>query len=302
MDIIKQSLKNKAYFMLPGFCEHFQLYKTMHLVLRDFPEMKRDNVEIYCYYGNIPFCSWDGGRIFSSYFPLTIEQMQNLQNFYNNQLNSKIRFVFTNGLLEEQHLHERYNNLSLQVFNNNNNEIVLNSIILENYLKEFYPNYKLIASTTKCSNQDQSKIDLNNQDYLFTCLDYNLNHNWNFLNSLTPEEKEKTEFLVNPICSPGCPQRKEHYRLNAIHSLSYGANYTMKHCEIKNNSGCAQFNSTHITIDEIFKKYIPEGFHYFKLEGRTWSDNEMAIVLSDYLIKPEYQSFFLRKVISILGH
>jgi hypothetical protein len=191
--------------MLPGFCEHLKLYKNINTFFKEYPEAKRDNVEIYCYYGNIPFCTWDGGRIFNNYQPLSLEEINNIKNIYNNQLKSKIRLVFTNSLLKEEHLFERYNNLSLKIFNDSENEIVLNSQLLENYIKENYPNYKLISSTTKCSNSEQSKKDLNNKDYTFTCLDYNLNHNWTFLNSLTPEEKEHTEFLVNPICGPGCP-------------------------------------------------------------------------------------------------
>lgn len=288
MDIIEQFQNDIAYFMLPGFCEHYELYQNMNKFLIQYPEAKRDNIKIYCYYGNVPFCSWDGGRIFNKYFPLSIEEIKNIQNYYNNILNSKIRLVFTNNLLKEEHLHERYNNISLKIFNNENNEIVLNSTILENYILENYPNYTLIASTTKCSNQEKSKLDLNNNNYKFTCLDYNLNHNWKFLNSLTPEEKEKTEFLVNPVCMPGCPQRKEHYRLNSLFSLSYGTTYKMKSCEINSVSNDAKFNSAHISIDEIINKYIPKGFHYFKLEGRTWSNNTMAITLSEYLIKPEY--------------
>lgn len=297
MNTTKQLSQNKAYFMLPGFCEHYKLYQNIYNFLKDYPETKREEVEIYCYYGNLPLCTWDGGRIFSSYSPNTIEQIQDLKKFYNDKLNSKIRFVFTNNLLKEEHLNERYINIGLQIFNNEKNEIVLNSSILETYLKEKYPNYQLIASTTKCSNQENSKKDLNNNDYIFTCLDYNLNHNWKFLNSLTPEEKEKTEFLVNPICSPGCPQRKEHYRLNSLFSLTYGQRYPMKSCEISHNSNCAKFNSAHITINEIIEKYIPAGFHYFKLEGRTWSSEEMVVTLAEYLIKPEYQSYFLTEML-----
>lgn len=297
MNTIKVSQNNIAYFMLPGFCEHYKLYQNMNNFLNKYPEAKRENIEIYCYYGNIPFCSWDGGRIFNIYYPLSIEELKDIQNYYNNILHNKIRLVFTNNLLQEQHLYERYNNISLNIFNNGINEIVLNSEILEEYLKQYYPNYQLIASTTRCSNKEQSKKDLNNETYLFTCLDYNLNHNWEFLNSLTLKEKEKTEFLVNPICGPGCPQRKEHYRLNSLFSLTYGQNYSMKSCEISSSSGCAQFNPTHITIDEIIEKYIPAGFHYFKLEGRTWPSNEMAITLAEYLIKPEYKEYFLKEML-----
>ena len=300
MNTTKQSsINNKAYFMLPGFYEHFTLYQKIYKLLEAFPEIKRDNVEIYCYYGNFPFCTWDGGRIFSAYYPATLEQMKDVKEFYNTKLHSKIRFVFTNNLLNEKHLFERYNNISLQLFHNNCNEVVLNSTLLEQYIQKNYPNYSLISSTTKCSNSENAKLDLNNDNYKFTCLDYNLNHNWKFLNSLTPKEKEKTEFLVNPICGPACPQRKEHYRLNSLHSLTYGVHYAMKHCDIKETTSCAKFNSAHITIDEILNTYVPAGFHYFKLEGRTWPSNEMAITLSEYLIKPEYYSFFLHNIIKM---
>jgi hypothetical protein len=53
--------------MLPGFCEHLQLYQNINKFLEKYPEAKRDEIEIYCYYGNIPFCTWDGGRIFTTY-------------------------------------------------------------------------------------------------------------------------------------------------------------------------------------------------------------------------------------------
>ena len=297
MNTTKQSQNNIAYFMLPGFYEHFELYNSMYNLLKRYPQIKRENAEIYCYYGNIHFCSWDGGRIFHKYYPATLEKMKEIQHFYNNTINSKVRFVFTNNLLKEEHLHDRYNNICLQVFDNEQNEIVLNSKILEEYIINNYPKYKLIASTTKCSNQEQTKNDLNNNNYIFTCLDYNLNHNWTFLNSLTPEERSKTEFLVNPICGPGCQQRKEHYRLNSLYALSYGKHYNMKHCEIKENTSCAEFNSTHISPEEIYNKYLPNGFQYFKIEGRTWPSEEMAIVIADYLIKPEYRSWFLRRII-----
>lgn len=299
MNTIDQQ-QNKAYFMLPGFYEHFNLYKIINNFLKKYPEAKYEQAEIYCYYGNFHFCVWDGGRIFNDYVPATIEKMEEIKNFYNNILKSKIRFVFTNNLLNEKHLYDRYNNLILEKFNNGINEIVLNSEILEEYIKKHYSNYKLISSTTKCSKQNQTKDDLNNDNYIFTCLDYNLNHNWNFLNSLNDIEKKKTEFLVNPICKPGCAERKEHYRLNSLFSLSYGKKYNLKHCNITENSTCPIFNTAHITPEEIYNKYLKENFNYFKIEGRTWPSQELAIVISDYLIKPEFQSFFLKYVITRL--
>jgi hypothetical protein len=176
----------------------------------------------------------------------------------------------------------------LDICHNKKNEIVLNSKILENYIFENYPNYQLISSTTKCLTKNEAKEDLNNNIYKFVCLDYNLNHNWDFLNSLTPKEKEKTEFLINPICNPGCPQRKEHYRLNSLFSLNYGALYRMKSCEITPTSNCHVYNKAIISSDEIYTKYLNNGFKYFKIEGRTWPDAALAISCVSYLIKPEY--------------
>lgn len=283
--------------MLPGFWEHYKLYQSFNNFLTIYPFAKRAEAEIYCYYGNFSPCVWDGGRTFSFYSPASLEDMKEVINYYNKILNKKMRLVFTNNLLHEEHLYDQYSNIMLELCNNKNNEIVLNSDILENYIKINFPNYSLISSTTKCLQSQAEKEELNKEQYKFVCLDYNLNHNWKFLNELTPEEKQKTEFLVNPICGPGCPQRAEHYRLNSLFSLSYGTSYKMKYCKISPDSTCGQFNSAIITPDELYTKYFKKDFHYFKLEGRTWNDFEMAICLVEYLIRPEYQSLCLRSLI-----
>lgn len=291
------NINNKAYFMLPGFCEHFNLYILINEFLKKHPDAKRENAEIYCYYGNVPFCTWDGGRIFNSYSPLTKEKIKNIQHYYNEILQSKIRLVYTNSLLKEEHCLEHYNNLSLNIFHNCNNEIVINSEILENYIKNNYPNYDFISSTTKClSSSNESKKELNKNNYKFICLDYNLNHNWKFLDTLTQEEKLKTEFLINPICGIGCDQRKEHYRLNSLFALSYGKSYNLKNCEIKFSSLYPKKHLGIISADEIYNIYLPKGFQYYKIEGRTFSSIEMAIYFAEYLIKPEFQNFFLENI------
>lgn len=282
--------------MLPGFCEHYKLYKNLNHFLQIHPEVKNDNAEIYCYYGNAPFCSWDGGRIFNKYNPLTTNQLVDLVNYYES-INGRLRLVLTNNQIEEQHCYDRYNNLVLQICDRKGNEIVLNSNILENYIRQNTKNYSFISSTTKClSKSDSAKEELNNDNYKFVCLDYNLNHNWKFLEELTPEEKAKTEFLINPICGPGCSQRKEHYRLNSLFSLSYGVPYKLQSCEIYNGSMCAKFNSTHISPDEIYSKYVPAGFHYFKIEGRTWPSAELIPIIASYIIKPEYMAWFIQEM------
>ena len=71
----------------------------------------------------------------------------------------------------------------------------------------------------------------------------------------------------------------------------------MKHCEISEGSTCPMYNPAHISPDELYNKYLLSGFKYFKIEGRTWNSKEIAIVYADYLIKPEYKSYFLKTIL-----
>lgn len=291
---------DKAYFALPGFVEHFELYKLLNNFLKKYPEAQIINTEIYCYYGNIPFCTWDGGRPWQINYPLSIEQMSEIQNFYNNELSTKLRFVFTNNLLSERDCYNRYNNLSLQIFNLPQNEIVINSPILEKYLKENFPNYSLISSITKCiSNSNDIQNELQN-NYKFLCLNYNLNHNWDFLNTIQKSDRQKIEFLVNSLCLPNCQNQKNHFEQISNFQRTYGQLFTLEKCQITETSICPFINTSAITIDEIFADYVPNGFQHFKIDGRSLSSYEVALSIANYLIKPEYRHLFLRNIFVIL--
>ena len=99
-----------------------------------------------------------------------------------------------------------------------------------NYIKLNYSNLSFISSTTKCLNKKDFLQELHNNEFIEVCLDYNLNHNWELLNSLTDEEKERCEFLCNAICPPACPMRKRHYTLNGVYNLNFGKNYEVPYC------------------------------------------------------------------------
>ena len=44
-----------------------------------------------------------------------------------------------------------------------------------------------------------------------------------------------------------------------------------------------------ISPDDIWNKYVPMGFHHFKIEGRTANIFSLVETYCHYLIKPEYQ-------------
>lgn len=286
-------------FIIPGLYENYRINILFLHFFKQHPEYFLDNVNISAIYGNFPFCTWDGGRAYiNNNAHATLEEIQTLQKIYNYDLNIPMRFIFTNKLLEEEDCYDHFNNLVLQRCNNGMNEIVVNSPILEKYLKENYPQYKLISSTTKCiTNKDLLKEEISNSNYNQVCLDYNLNKDWKFLETLSQEEKNKSEFLVNAVCGPGCPHRSAHYTLNSEYSLNYGKHFNMRGCYITHNNLYPVHNSVVITPEEI-EKYHENGFSYFKLEGRSFPPIMHLNNLVKYMVKPEYQLFIIADLIN----
>lgn len=253
-----------------------------------------ENISIGAVYGNFQFCTWDGGRIFNSYQHATLEEIERLKFLYNIKYKVPMRFVFTNKLIEKEDCYDRFNNIVLTTCEDEMNEIVVNSSILEDYIRQNYPKYKIISSTTKClTNKEDAKDELDNEDYFLICLDYNLNHANDFLDKLTPKQKNKTEFLVNAICPPACPNRSEHYRLNSLFSLNYGLAYNVRTCPIINNNLYPEKISTRIEPEEIFNIYKEKGFSYFKLEGRSFDRLTYICNLVKYMVKPEYHLYII---------
>lgn len=290
-------------YNLPGFYDHFLLNKFFIELYNKNPEVFLPGVKISSVYGNFPFTSWDGGRCFNHYKQLNKEAIIEIYSFYHMH-NIPLRFIFTNPELKEEHLYNRFENLILKICDNGNNEVCLNSPILEEYIRTNYPSYKIISSTTKCLKLEDLKNELK-KDYYQICLDYNLNKNIQFLDSLTAEEKNKSEFLVNAICPPGCKFRKQHYSENGKTLLSFNDyDYRWK---MDGNCGISQTinhptvlgKRNNLSIEEVIE-YSKKGFSNFKLEGRTLDDCIMATNYIYYMIKPEWYFFVTESVYKFL--
>lgn len=278
-------------FVLPGVAEKFNVNRAVVLLKERNPEFFYDNINFRCFYGAFSFSVWNGGRVFGVCQRDYKEDIEMKRDFFNSR-GIAIRLTMTNPLITEEHLSDVYCNLVMQLLDNGMNEVLVASPVLEQYIRETYPSFKICSSTTKClTNLESAKAELNNKDYIQVCLDYNLNHNRTFLENLTQEEKDQSEFLCNAICPPGCPSRKEHYRINGVSTLLGNKSFAMPECAI-DGSTCGQaalHYKNNITPQEIEEYYEPLGFSNFKLEGRTLPDHELLLNYVRYLIKPEYQ-------------
>lgn len=285
-------------YAIPAMYELADLNFRLLNIKKDQPNLFYNDIEIEISYGNPQFCIWDGGRVFSSYKQSSMDNIKNIIDTYNNTFNIPIRYVFTNNQLTPNEYHNRFCNLLMEIGANGSNEVVIADDNFMEYLKNKYPMYKYVSSTTKViTNPEEARKEINREEYKLTCLHYDLNFNFKFLNSLNEKERAKTEFLINPICPAGCQFRKDHYKLNSQMVLNYGKNYTTPWCGIIENNFYHDAHKNHMTYNIIKEKYAPMGFEHFKIEGRTWNELDLALTYCEYMVKPEYQHYVLTGLI-----
>lgn len=278
-------------FNLPGLYEHSRLNLFFLNLMHTHKEWFNDDIKIESVFGNFPYCIWDGGRNFIYYEQTTKEEIAHIQKQYL-MFGVNPRFIFTNPDIIEEDLDDRFCNNILKMFENTGSEVVINSDLMKNYIKKTYPSFKLISSTTKCiTNPQEALEEIANSDYYQVCLDYNLNKNMDFLNSIPKEDRHKVEILCNVICPPHCPYRKQHYIKTGRSHLTYlKQHYTVvPWCGIDQgiNHPTKLGQGNNLSFEDI-KKYHEMGFNYFKLEGRTLDTGTVFGNYLYYLIKPEY--------------
>lgn len=263
--------------------------------LRDHPEYFIDGLEIASVFGGFDGSLWNGGRGVGGKFDPKLTELV-IKTF--DELKVPLRFTFTNPLITEEHLADKNCNEILKMADNGINQVIVMSEVLEKYIRENYPNYKITSSTCKeIRDMDGVNAELK-KPYNLVVLDYNWNNKFDELEKIDPAERGRCEILVNALCQPNCPRRGEHYRAigkiqidrcNAAYS-AVGGHLTFKDFE------CPLMSRTIFDITElptfispeaIREKYLPMGFKEFKLEGRSARDIEMLETYMYYFAKPE---------------
>ena len=284
-------------FHLPGLRQNYPLNMLILGLLEKKPEYFREGIKIASFFGEFPTSLWNGGR------PSNYDQCDAafIENVVKN-INAKgipVRYTYTNMLLNEEDLQDPYCNFCMQVADNGMNGVIIFSPLLEKYIREKYPSYKINSSTCK----EIRDINLVNEelkkDYCLVVLDYNFNNRFEELEKI--EDKARCEILVNAVCIPNCPRRGKHYQNVAKNQRIMLKNRKMPpdkqiplehwHCEYGEHNciHTIQGYSTYISPEDIWEKYVPMGFNNFKIEGRTANIFSLVETYCHYLIKPEYQ-------------
>lgn len=294
----ERCFKMEINYHIPSFTAHYTLNLLVFDYMKQHPEYFREGIKIASVFGSFDGAVWNGGRcIPGKYYP---ELNKKILHEYNSR-GIPLRFTFTNPNITEQHLSDKVCNEIMKMADNGMNQVIVMSPLLEQYIRENYPSYKITSSTCK---EIRDMNDLNaelDKDYNLVVLDYNWNNKFDDLALIN--DKSRCEILINACCQPNCQRRGEHYRYEGEYQIKVCAaaqsplgipseNVMIKEfpCQYRSNNIFTIRNYiTYVSPEDIESKYLPMGFNQFKLEGRTASDMHMLECYMHYFTKSEFK-------------
>lgn len=314
----------KAYYHLPGLFEFYELYKEFLPLYRKHREYFYDWCEIGSIYGAPADCVWGGGRV--GFGEHDSKEVLKLMQEYG----ISARLTFSNSLLTREHISDKKCNELCRIFdvgrdnerssgfgndkdieccidNDNDisginkrikvkecrNGIIIYSDLLLDYIKENYPGFYFVSSTTKVlTDFGEFENELNREEFRYVVPDFRLNKSFDKLKALSQHQKDKVEFLCNECCWFGCTDRKECYE--TVSRKNLGEDCPEHYCTAPDSGqgylfSKAMENPGFIGVDDIKNIYLPMGFSNFKIEGRGLGSAMILEFLLYYMTKPQYQ-------------
>jgi collagenase-like PrtC family protease len=276
-----------AFYHLPGLFEFYDLYRAFLPLYRRHRAWFYPWCDIGSLYGAPADCLWGGGRVGDG--ENRPQEVAALLREYG----VSARLTFSNSLLREEHLSDPRCNALCEAFAGSGvaTGVILTSDLLLSYLRERYPAFYFISSTTKVlTDFAQLEAELRREDFRFVVPDFRLNKDFARLNALPDALKQKVEFLCNECCHMECTRRRACYEAVSRQSLGLAAAHT---CPWAGEGGyrfsAAMERPAFIGIRDIQNVYLPAGFRHFKIEGRSLGSAVVLEFLLYYLTRPEYQ-------------
>lgn len=274
--------KEKFNFYLPDFYRYGTLYAMLSDFIEHIPEWFYDDFKISAIYGSFPNCIWNGGRAY--YGAINRPAMVSVINELNKR-GIAIRYTFTNPLLEEKHLSDTFSNICLELADNGKNEVLVNTQVIEDYVRKNFPSYKIISSTTKCLKTfDLVEKELA-KDYYLVVLDSALNKDERVFSL---EGRDRLELLVDHGCRLDCPNRERHYIASGLAQLTFDETHFPACPHVVHDFNGLMTKENFITREMITEKYVPNGIKHFKLDGRSFQVEKFIDSVLYYMVKPEY--------------
>lgn len=280
------------YFLAGLNGKSFEINLLIVDIWKKYPQYFNDDSKISAFFGGFDNCCWNGGRenrqnrsVQLSDCLKTIKQI--------NDLGISVRFTFTNPLITEKEYDDYIGNTLMKFANNGMNGVIVANENFHNYLKEKYPNFHYVYSTTNCTTNGNIYNEMYDK-YDILVLDYRLNKNKLFLEQQL-KLKNKIEILVDDCC-PSCKYRKQHFEnvgrynlgeqidISCLNPENYG-----KYENPKNfYESLLRTLENSLTYEEI-EEYKKLGFNKFKLTGRSQGRRFLLDSYIYYFVKPQYR-------------
>ena len=280
-------------FTVPDFYEKGQFNLDWIGFMRMYPH-KFEECVISSVYGSFPLMIWAGGRqnkVDNINF-VGLEDVRRIFSMFNSN-GVGVVLTFTNSLLQKEHLGDFYCNSVLEILAGSSlNAVLVNSPVLEVYIRNSYPELKIYRSTTTCSK------DLSEARYDRIVVDFTLNNSPSLRNAvLTKEQRQRVEIMLNDTCPPYCPYRKAHYEYISQYNLQGGLGrieplqpWKCQHPEYKTSFYKNLQNPATISVDQMKFYHDSLGFSHFKIVGREYNPVQLAEIYTYYMVKPEHQA------------
>ena len=206
------------------------------------------------------------------------------------------RLTFSNSLLRAEHLSDRKCNALCALFEAGGgvqNGVILHSDLLLRYLRERYPGFYFVSSTTKVLTAfEQLEAELKRPEFRYVVPDFRLNRARDRLSALPDGLKRKVELLCNECCWFGCPDRRACYE--NVSRKNLGEDCADHVCASPDAARGYRFsdamrNPGFVGIGDIRGFFLPNGISHFKLEGRSLGSAVVLEFLLYYMTKPERQ-------------
>ena len=235
-------------------------------------------------YDSHPGLKWNGGRYILP-FQFSIEESIRRIKAFNN-LSIGFNITFSNVLINEKDLYDKDCNQFLKDCENSLNSVIVSSHLLKDYIRSYYPSYKIIASI----GFNRKDIDFYKEtlkQYDIVVLHPDLNSEYDFIKQL---DLSRLEILVNELCIKNCQFRQQHIQM--ISEINYKNPAYFYYDNNYMNGSCIaarkeyKFSSELILSLEDVQYLNNLGIKHFKIQGREHNFDEiLKKMLNKYVLQ-----------------
>ena len=274
-------------FSLPGFYHTFDIIVSFLKYRQEHIEYFYEDRIIESIYDVPPDTIWGGGR--EPQPPMRQINMDTINNTFTKDFPSiELRYVFTNTLITPEIIQDYKSNQLLKRYIRAQDSIIINHKLLIYYIQTYFPQIKLIYSTT-LDIKDIQQVNKLTEHNLYV-LNYAYNNDNKYISQLT--NKNNIEILCAEPCSPDCKMRVKHYE--SISRMYLGLPGLDIPCPFNSPDHIYDLEQKLTQKNAVTNERIDElaqiGITHFKLTGRGLKVPPLLEIFLYYLVKPEYRN------------